>query len=73
MQSSPKTHTTIPATPNPSAQPSDAIFISTAIIVLPIMLMVTVLSYRRYRAMITRQRIQRLNRIWQLDCSTELS
>lgn len=42
-------------------------------IAFPAVAIVAVVSYRKQRAKVLRQRIQRLNRLWQLDSKPKLS
>jgi hypothetical protein len=42
-------------------------------IALPVVVVCAIVGYRRHRARVIQWQIQRLNRLWQLDCSEKLS
>jgi hypothetical protein len=37
-----------------------------------VVLVCTIMGYRKYRTTLLQRQIQRLNRLWQLDCSEKL-
>lgn len=62
--------------PNSTSQTDAALFNvmgGLLAIALPLILVCAIVGYRKYRAKILRQRVQRLNRQWQLGSSKELS
>jgi hypothetical protein len=66
------TPTPTPPTPQTDVAQSNPI-ISSLAIVLPAVVLCAIVGYRKYRAMILRRQIQRLNQLWQLDISKNLS
>lgn len=68
------TGTSTPPTPTPPADVALSNTISgLLVIVLPAVVVCTILVHRKCREMILQRRIQRLNRLWQLDSSRKLS
>lgn len=73
MQGRSSIHRNITPTQHYLSQSTDApsanfLVISVAL-ALPVILLVGIASYRKYRAVIMRQRIQRLNKTWKLSSS----
>lgn len=77
MRGSPSTLKTGTFTqPSSTAQTDAALFNvigGSLTIALPLVLSCAIVGYRKYQAVILQQQIQRLNRLWQLDSSKNLS
>jgi hypothetical protein len=69
-------HRTITSTQHNLTQNADTTQANTinAVLVLlfPVVIICTIASYRKYRAIVMQRQIQRLNRLWQLDSSKKL-
>ncbi|KAM3098067.1 hypothetical protein ACKFKG_06490 [Phormidesmis sp. 146-35] len=67
----------VPSTQHHSVQPTNVAAVNVVLgslaIAFPIVVGCAIVSYRTHRAMVVRRQIQRLNRIWQLDSSNNLS
>lgn len=77
MQSNLSTHradisTQLNSTQATNITPVNAL-ISSLMIAIPVVVITAVARYRKYRVMVIQKRIQRLNRLWQLDISKNLS
>lgn len=61
--------------PHHPIQPANlvpSIAMSGLLIMLPVVVVSAVVSYRKYRSTVLQRRIQRLNRLWQLDTHRKL-
>lgn len=77
MQGNTSNYKTVTSTQYNSTQPTD-IARSTAIsgffvILLPVVVIGAIVGYRKCKAMVLQQRINRLNRLWQIDSSQKLN
>ena len=77
MQSYPGSLKTNTSTqPNPTLQPDFALsntISGSLTIILPAIVICAIMGRRKYRTTILQRRIQRLNRLWQLDSNKKLS
>lgn len=77
MQSGSYRQHTIPAVPHYSTQQTAIDRANTisglVVIILPVVVVCAILGCRKRRAIVLRQRIQHLNRLWHLDSSKNLS
>ncbi|MDX2230241.1 MAG: hypothetical protein NW220_11430 [Leptolyngbyaceae cyanobacterium bins.349] len=64
---------TVPSTPNLTYQQTvearSQIISGLLVILVPLVVVGAIVSYRKHRAMVMRHRIHRLNRLWQLNSS----
>jgi hypothetical protein len=60
------------STPQPDLVLTNVVSGSLAI-ALPVVLICAIVGYQKHKAAVLRRRIQRLNRLWQLDSSEKLS
>ena len=77
MQSGLSTYKTVPSTQHNPTQQSDIAatnaIIGSLAIALPVVVLCAIAGYRKHQSMLMQRRVQRLNRIWQLDSSKKLS
>lgn len=68
---------TIAITPHNLTQPTDIVRSQTIsgllVILLPIVMVSAIVGYRKHQATVMQQHIHRLNQIWQLDSTEQLS
>jgi hypothetical protein len=68
---------TIPSTQRNAVQQNDVALSNNIsgllVIALPIVVICTIVAYRKRKAIVLQRRIDRLHRIWQLDTSKKLS
>lgn len=55
---------------NSNSLANDCVMLSA--IAFAVVLVCTIMGYRKYRTTLLQRQIQRLNRLWQLDCSEKL-
>ena len=77
MQNSSSLHKTSTSTQPHPTQPSDVAatnaLIGSLAIALPVVVICAIAAYRKHQSTLMQRRVQRLNRIWQLDSSKNLS
>ncbi len=77
MQNSSSIHKTSTSTQHTLVQPTDVAatnaLIGSLAIALPIAVLCAIVGRRKYQSTLMQRRVQRLNRIWELDSSKNLS
>lgn len=77
MQSGLSTYKTVTSTQHNSAHQADIArsnaIISSLTIALAVVVIGAIVTYRKHKATVLQRRMQRLNRLWQLDTSKNLS